>query len=81
MTLAEVQRHTQVTVRDVALGAPTRRRLSELGLRTGATVEVLRRAPFRGPLALKLGDGRLALRAEDAARVLVESTGPRRAQR
>lgn len=71
MTLADVAVRTSATVVDVALEAPARRRLGELGLRRGVTVEVLRRAPLGGPLALRVTGGRLALRLEDARRVEV----------
>jgi ferrous iron transport protein A len=49
-----------------------RRRLTELGVHRGAVVEVVRRAPFGGPIALRVGGGLLALRPGNARRVIVE---------
>jgi Fe2+ transport system protein FeoA len=49
-----------------------RRRLVEMGLRTGAVVEVVRQAPLGGPIALRVGGGLLALRIENASRIEVE---------
>jgi len=71
MTLAEVPVRTPVTVTALTLPGDERRRLTELGLRHGVRVEVLRRAPFGGPLALRVGAGLLALRQLQAAQVLV----------
>lgn len=72
MTLADAPARRPMKVVDVAIGSRDRTRLTELGLRRGSTVEVLRRAPLGGPLALRSAGGRFALRAEDAGRVLVE---------
>ena len=55
----------------VTLGGADQRRLIELGVRNGATVEVVRRAPFGGPLAIRVNGGLLALRTENARSVLV----------
>jgi ferrous iron transport protein A len=46
-------------------------RLIAAGLWAGTRVEVLRRAPFGGPLELALRGFRLALRRTEARRVLV----------
>jgi ferrous iron transport protein A len=51
-----------------------RRRLTELGVRRGAVVHVIRQAPLNGPIALRVGGGLLALRPENAKHVLVEPT-------
>ncbi|MBV8782449.1 MAG: ferrous iron transport protein A [Phycisphaerae bacterium] len=44
-----------------------RRRLLEMGFCNGATVEVLRRAPMRGPIEFRLRGYCLSLREEQAA--------------
>lgn len=73
MTLDAVPVRTPVRISILTADAGDHRRLTELGLRHGARVEVLRRAPFGGPLALRVADGALlALRREQAARILVE---------
>jgi ferrous iron transport protein A len=71
MTLDQVPLRTAVLVATVTLPDAEQRRLTELGVRHGARVEVLRRAPFGGPLALRVADGLLALRRVQAARIVV----------
>lgn len=75
MKLDQVPLRTAVTVATVSGPAAERRRLTELGLRHGARVEVLRRAPFGGPLALRVADGLLALRRSQAADIDVIEEG------
>lgn len=75
MTLSEVPLRTPVTVTALTMPGDERRRLTELGLRHGVRVEVLRRAPFGGPVALRVGVGLLALRRFHAAQVLVATEG------
>ncbi len=54
------------------LGDPLlRERLVEMGLTAGTLVEVRRRAPFGGPLELRLRGGVLALRRDEARCVSV----------
>ncbi len=55
----------------VAINGADQRRLIELGVRSGALVEVVRRAPFGGPLAIRVNSGLLALRTDNARDVLV----------
>jgi ferrous iron transport protein A len=71
MTLDQVPTGTAVTVATLLLPPADQRRLTELGLRTGVRVEVLRHAPFGGPLALRVAEGRLALRRSQAGRIVV----------
>jgi len=49
-----------------------RRRLLALGLRPGAVVEVLLKAPLGDPLEVRAGDTFLLLRRTEASQVLVE---------
>lgn len=46
-------------------------RLAELGFTTGASIRVLRRAPFGGPLQVQIRDFVLSLRFQDAACIQV----------
>jgi ferrous iron transport protein A len=71
VTLAEVPARTAVVIHDLTLPSRERRRLTELGLRHGAHIEVLRRAPFGGPLALRVGGALIALRLAQASQVAV----------
>lgn len=70
MTLAQVRSRRRAVVVGHA-SDPQSRRLAELGLRPGAVVEVVRRAPFGGPLAVRVSGTLLAMRPVDAALVLV----------
>jgi ferrous iron transport protein A len=74
MNLATLPNGTRAEVVAVVDGV-ARRRLTELGVRRGAAIEVLRRAPFGGPLAIRVGGGLLALRAADAVHVMVTVGG------
>lgn len=71
MTLSEVPVRTPVTVTALTMPGEEARRLTELGLRHGVRVEVLRRAPLGGPLTLRVGTDLLALRRLQASQVLV----------
>ena len=71
MNLSEMAVGQLVKVLAVTVGSADQRRLIELGVRSGAVVEVDRRAPFGGPLAIRVNGGLLALRAENARNVLV----------
>jgi len=51
-------------------------RLAELGLTPGAAVEVVRRAPFGGPLVVRVRDYLLSLRRGEAAAVAVFVVAP-----
>jgi Fe2+ transport system protein FeoA len=72
VTLADVSPGERARILAVASVNGDRRRLIELGVRRGAVVEVLRRAPLRGALAIKVGTGSLALRMDSARDVLVQ---------
>ena len=47
-------------------------RLMEMGLIEDETIELVRVAPLGDPLEIRLGDYRLSLRRNEAARVLIE---------
>lgn len=51
---------------------PTRRRLLDLGLVAGTTVESLRKSPSGDPTAYQIRGAVIALRSEEAAKILVE---------
>lgn len=71
MTLTDVPLRTPVTVTAFCLAADEQRRLTELGLRHGVEVEVLRRAPFGGPATLRVAGGLLALRRVQTGQIMV----------
>jgi DtxR family transcriptional regulator, Mn-dependent transcriptional regulator len=79
-TLAEVSEGERVRVRRVHDRDPERLRyLAELGIRPGALVRIVGRAPFDGPITLQVTDGgKAAPRALGpglAAQVYIESAG------
>lgn len=49
------------------------RRLMELGLLPGESIELLGRAPFGDPLAVLIRGTRIALRARDARRIRIDA--------
>ncbi|MFW5426023.1 MAG: ferrous iron transport protein A [Methylophagaceae bacterium] len=44
-------------------------RLNGLGFRIGKSIEIMRMAPFNGPLHLKLDNTEVMLRQQDAAKI------------
>ncbi|WP_207776853.1 FeoA family protein [Thermus thermophilus] len=68
-SLAHLPNRTRARVVRVS---PERKRLLALGLRPGAVVEVLLRAPLGDPLEVRAGDAFLLLRLEEARHVQVE---------
>lgn len=47
------------------------RRLFDLGFASGADIELVGRAPFRGPLMFRVSGTDMLLRAREAARIVV----------
>lgn len=50
-----------------------RRRLLDLGLVKGASVEALHRSPYGDPIAYSIMGAVIALRNEDAAKVIIQN--------
>ncbi|MDP6850196.1 MAG: FeoA family protein [Planctomycetota bacterium] len=75
-TLATLTLHQRGRVREVLGNGPAADRLRELGLTRGTTVELLRQAPFGGPMIFALRGYQLCLRPTEAARVLTELGNP-----
>lgn len=63
----------QVQVLSVSGALPIRRRLLEMGLCPGVTVDVIRRAPLGDPLEVRVRGYLLSLRLDQAAQVNVVS--------
>lgn len=53
------------------VGQDLRRRMSGLGLRPGARVQVIRTSPLNGPIQIRVGHTDLILRRSEAARIEV----------
>ena len=70
--LAELAPGERGRVVSVAGDADAARRLMDLGLIRGTTVEVIRRAPLGDPLEVKLRGFMLTLRRAEAEHIMVE---------
>jgi Fe2+ transport system protein FeoA len=66
VTLDQLPTGRSAVVKKVQKPSPTTLRLMELGLVPGRSVQVLKRAPFGGPMQLSLVGTRVSLRAHDA---------------
>ena len=71
-TLADLESGQAARVLRINGSGALRRRLIDLGLHSGETVEMIRSAPFRDPLEIALNGGRISIRRSEAALVTVE---------
>ena len=72
MTLASLAASATARVERVSDDSPERLRyLAELGIVPGATVQVVERAPFDGPITIKVGSVRQTIGPELATQILV----------
>ncbi|MGI6435813.1 MAG: FeoA family protein [Syntrophomonadaceae bacterium] len=60
-------------VRQLTAQGNTRRRLLDLGLINDTKVEALIKSPFGDPIAYEIRGAVIALRSEEASKILVES--------
>ncbi len=70
-TIAELEKNQRGVVVGVQGRGAIKRRLMDMGLAPGAVVEVIQVAPLGDPIEIKLKGYRLALRRDEAARVLL----------
>ena len=70
--LAEMRPGERGRVTEVGDGGDTTRRLMDLGLIRGTTVEVIRAAPLGDPIEVKLRGFMLTLRRADAEHITVD---------
>ena len=71
-TLEHIRPGRAVLIHDVEGEDRLSRRLIDLGFWPGTRIEVVRRAPFGDPTVYRLQGYRIALRKDEARRVLVE---------
>lgn len=71
LSLAALRRGDRAVINAVSAAPELLPRLAALGFHVGHVVEVLRRAPFAGPLHIRLGTTDVVIRREDAAHILV----------
>jgi Fe2+ transport system protein FeoA len=72
VTLDQVEVGGSAVVRRVSRRSSLTLRLMEMGLVTGAAVQVRKKAPFGGPMELDVGGYRLSIRTGDASVFEVE---------
>lgn len=59
-------------VKELTAAGSFRRRMLDLGLVAGTVIESLRKSPFGDPIAYEIRGVVIALRSEEASKVLVE---------
>jgi ferrous iron transport protein A len=69
MTLDQINDGNPFTIASLAARGEIRKRLVDMGFIAGAQGIVMRRAPLGGPVVLRLGASRIALRLEEARQV------------
>ena len=79
-TLAEVKVGQRTTVVELLVEGLTRRRLLDLGLLPGTEVTAVMRSPLGTPVAYDIRGSMLALRPEDASKILVKPPRSRSSQ-
>ncbi len=72
MTLDKLPTDQMAQITKVDGSSAVMLRLMEMGLVPGTPVKVRKRAPFGGPLELKVRDYLLSIRAHEAQRIIVE---------
>lgn len=72
MTLDQLPTNQTARVLEIDGRSAVMLRLMEMGLVPGAPVRVRKRAPFGGPLELKVRDYLLSIRAHEAKSIIVE---------
>jgi len=70
--LSELPEDTPAVVGFLAMRGPLRKRLLALGVRPGAVVRVVRRAPLGDPMEIAVGDTLIAIRHAEADEVILE---------
>ncbi len=77
LTVDDLPPHGIGIVRDIRTESPVTRRLMDMGVIEGASVEMVRSAPFGDPLLIRVRNAVFALRRSDARRIVIEYTGER----
>jgi len=72
MVLVDLKPGQKGKVLGVAGYGAVRRRLLDLGMRSGETIEMIKSAPLRDPLEIALNGGHLSIRRSEAALVSIE---------
>lgn len=73
ITLDKVPVGSKCTVTELTAEGSIRRRFLDLGLISGTEVEALQQSPSGNPIAYLIRGAVIALRSEDASKILVKS--------
>lgn len=71
-TLSTLEVGAIARVTDVVGETPTSRRLLEMGVVPGASVRIVKTAPFGDPLEVRVRNSHLAIRKSEADKIFVE---------
>jgi Fe2+ transport system protein FeoA len=74
-TLRDLKEGQEATIIRVGGSGALRRRLLEMGLRSGAHIRIEKYAPLRDPLELVVNTTHVSLRVEEAAQIEVDHVG------
>jgi ferrous iron transport protein A len=72
LTLNDVTKNILVKIKEIRAHDDLSCRLQELGFLPGTFVELVNKLPFDGPLAVNVQGAKIALRLEDATRIVIE---------
>ncbi|WP_339060340.1 FeoA family protein [Tepidibacillus marianensis] len=72
VTLAQCRVGEKVRVKSLKMNEHKQKRLMDMGLLPGTTLEISRIAPFGDPLAVKLRGFQMSFRKQEAADIIVE---------
>ncbi|WP_353663151.1 FeoA family protein [Hydrogenimonas sp. SS33] len=75
--LDQMRPNERAIIRHIGELGELKQRLLEMGVLCGEPVEVVRKAPFGGPIQIRVGQTDMALRRDEAARIEVESLSAR----
>jgi Fe2+ transport system protein FeoA len=72
MTLRDLESGARAVVKEVHGGFNVRRRLGDVGVRPGGTVEVLRSGAMGGPVLVAIREARVAIGQRQAQKIEVD---------
>ena len=72
--LEDLKSGERACVKSIQGGGAIRRRMMDMGIVPGVELEVVRRAPFGGPLQVRLKGYYLAMRRGECAKIVVTET-------
>ncbi len=74
LTLCDLKPGSCAEIQDYVPDCSHRVRFAELGLHPGAQIEVLRVAPLRDPIQIRVGGALLSIRKREARSILVKAS-------